>query len=148
MLVLTRKLMEKLFIGDDICVTVVRLEGGAGQAGYRGPAGSPHRPRRARPRAPGGAGQGRSGRAARADPAAEHAPPSRTPRLGGVVKRTGVARILGQAGPVRERTRRTWVGFHGRSRLVRCPSALSRAAIAGNVRPSERHRLMSSARPT
>ena len=28
MLVLTRKLMEKLFIGDDICVTVVRLEGG------------------------------------------------------------------------------------------------------------------------
>ncbi len=28
MLVLTRKLMERLFIGDDICVTVVRLEGG------------------------------------------------------------------------------------------------------------------------
>ena len=28
MLVLTRKLMEKLFIGDDICVTVVRLEDG------------------------------------------------------------------------------------------------------------------------
>lgn len=27
MLVLTRKLMEKLYIGDEICVTVVRLEG-------------------------------------------------------------------------------------------------------------------------
>jgi carbon storage regulator len=37
MLVLTRKLMEKLFIGDDICVTVVRLEGGQVRLGVEAP---------------------------------------------------------------------------------------------------------------
>src|SRR5271165_5011359 len=37
MLVLTRKLMEKLFIGDDICVTVVRLEGGQVRLGIGAP---------------------------------------------------------------------------------------------------------------
>jgi carbon storage regulator len=37
MLVLTRKLMEKLFIGDDICVTVVRLEGGQVRLGIDAP---------------------------------------------------------------------------------------------------------------
>ena len=37
MLVLTRKLMEKLFIGDDICVTVVRLEGGHVRLGIEAP---------------------------------------------------------------------------------------------------------------
>jgi carbon storage regulator len=37
MLVLTRKLMEKLFIGDDICVTVVRLEGGQVRLGIEAP---------------------------------------------------------------------------------------------------------------
>ena len=37
MLVLTRKLMEKLFIGDDICVTVVRLEAGQVRLGIDAP---------------------------------------------------------------------------------------------------------------
>ena len=37
MLVLTRKLMEKLFIGDDICVTVVRLEGSQVRLGIEAP---------------------------------------------------------------------------------------------------------------
>jgi carbon storage regulator len=37
MLVLTRRLMEKLFIGDDICVTVVRLEGGQVRLGIEAP---------------------------------------------------------------------------------------------------------------
>jgi carbon storage regulator len=37
MLVLTRKLMEKLFIGDDICVTIVRLEGGQVRLGIDAP---------------------------------------------------------------------------------------------------------------
>lgn len=37
MLVLTRKLMEKLFIGDDICVTVVRIEGGQVRLGIEAP---------------------------------------------------------------------------------------------------------------
>ncbi len=37
MLVLTRKLMEKLFIGDEICVTVVRLEGGQVRLGIDAP---------------------------------------------------------------------------------------------------------------
>ena len=37
MLVLTRKLMEKLFIGDDICVTVVRLEVGQVRLGIDAP---------------------------------------------------------------------------------------------------------------
>ena len=37
MLVLTRKLMEKLYIGDDICVTVVRLEGGQVRLGIEAP---------------------------------------------------------------------------------------------------------------
>src|SRR5689334_1029122 len=37
MLVLTRKLTEKLFIGDDICVTVVRLEGGQVRLGIDAP---------------------------------------------------------------------------------------------------------------
>jgi carbon storage regulator len=37
MLVLTRKLMERLFIGDDICVTVVRLEGGQVRLGIEAP---------------------------------------------------------------------------------------------------------------
>ena len=40
MLVLTRKLMEKLYIGDDICVTVVRLEGGQVRLGNRRSSGS------------------------------------------------------------------------------------------------------------
>ncbi len=37
MLVLTRKLMEKLFIGDDICITVVRLDGGQVRLGIDAP---------------------------------------------------------------------------------------------------------------
>jgi carbon storage regulator len=37
MLVLTRKLMERLFIGEDICVTVVRLEGGQVRLGIDAP---------------------------------------------------------------------------------------------------------------
>lgn len=37
MLVLTRKLMERLFIGDDICVTVVRLESGQVRLGIDAP---------------------------------------------------------------------------------------------------------------
>jgi carbon storage regulator len=37
MLVLTRKLMEKLYIGDEICVTVVRLEGGQVRLGIDAP---------------------------------------------------------------------------------------------------------------
>jgi carbon storage regulator len=36
-LVLTRKLMERLYIGDDICVTVVRLEGGQVRLGIDAP---------------------------------------------------------------------------------------------------------------
>jgi carbon storage regulator len=37
MLVLTRKLMEKLYIGDDVCVTVVRVEGGQVRLGIDAP---------------------------------------------------------------------------------------------------------------
>jgi carbon storage regulator CsrA len=37
MLVLTRKLMEKVYIGDEICVTVVRLEGGQVRLGIDAP---------------------------------------------------------------------------------------------------------------
>ncbi|MDB5350551.1 MAG: hypothetical protein JWN86_1798 [Planctomycetota bacterium] len=37
MLVLTRKLLEKVYIGDDICVTVVRLEGGQVRLGIEAP---------------------------------------------------------------------------------------------------------------
>src|SRR5947209_2581787 len=37
MLVLTRKLMEKLYIGDAICVTGVRLEGGQVRLGIEAP---------------------------------------------------------------------------------------------------------------
>lgn len=37
MLVLTRKLMERLFIGEDICVTVVRLESGQVRLGIDAP---------------------------------------------------------------------------------------------------------------
>jgi carbon storage regulator CsrA len=37
MLVLTRKRMEKLYIGRDICVTVVRLEGGQVRLGIDAP---------------------------------------------------------------------------------------------------------------
>jgi carbon storage regulator len=37
MLVLTRKLMEKLYIGNEICVTVVRLEGGQVRLGIDAP---------------------------------------------------------------------------------------------------------------
>lgn len=37
MLVLTRKLMERLFIGEDICVTVVRLESGQVRLGIEAP---------------------------------------------------------------------------------------------------------------
>src|SRR4051812_29839808 len=37
MLVLTRKLMEKLYIGEDICVTVVRLDGGQVRLGIDAP---------------------------------------------------------------------------------------------------------------
>jgi carbon storage regulator len=37
MLVLTRKLMERLYIGDEICVTVVRLEGGQVRLGIDAP---------------------------------------------------------------------------------------------------------------
>ena len=37
MLVLTRKLMEKLYIGDDICVTVVRLDSGQVRLGIEAP---------------------------------------------------------------------------------------------------------------
>ncbi len=37
MLVLTRKLMERVYIGDQICVTVVRLEGGQVRLGIEAP---------------------------------------------------------------------------------------------------------------
>ena len=37
MLVLTRKLMEKIYIGDDVCVTVVRIEGGQVRLGIEAP---------------------------------------------------------------------------------------------------------------
>src|SRR3954468_11264684 len=37
MLVLTRKLMERIYIGDEICVTVVRLEGGQVRLGIEAP---------------------------------------------------------------------------------------------------------------
>lgn len=37
MLVLTRKLMERLYIGEEICVTVVRLEGGQVRLGIEAP---------------------------------------------------------------------------------------------------------------
>lgn len=37
MLVLSRKLMEKLYIGDDICVTVVRIESGQVRLGIDAP---------------------------------------------------------------------------------------------------------------
>ena len=50
MLVLTRKLMEKLVIGDDICITVVRIEGGQVRLGIEAPREVADRPRGARPR--------------------------------------------------------------------------------------------------
>lgn len=37
MLVLTRRLMEKFYIGDEICVTVVRLAGGQVRLGIDAP---------------------------------------------------------------------------------------------------------------
>ncbi|MDE2508641.1 MAG: carbon storage regulator [Planctomycetota bacterium] len=37
MLVLTRRLMERLFIGDNVCVTVVRLESGQVRLGIEAP---------------------------------------------------------------------------------------------------------------
>lgn len=37
MLVLTRKLMQRLYIGDNICITVVRLEGGQVRLGIEAP---------------------------------------------------------------------------------------------------------------
>jgi carbon storage regulator len=37
MLVLTRKLNERIMIGDDICVTVVRIEGGQVRLGVEAP---------------------------------------------------------------------------------------------------------------
>lgn len=37
MLVLTRKLMERIHIGDEICVTVVRIEGGQVRLGIDAP---------------------------------------------------------------------------------------------------------------
>ena len=37
MLVLSRKLMEKLYIGDEICITVVRMEGGQVRLGIEAP---------------------------------------------------------------------------------------------------------------
>jgi carbon storage regulator len=37
MLVLTRKLMEKLYIGDEICVTIVRVEGSQVRLGIEAP---------------------------------------------------------------------------------------------------------------
>ncbi len=37
MLVLTRKLMERIYIGDEICVTVVRLESGQVRLGIDAP---------------------------------------------------------------------------------------------------------------
>lgn len=37
MLVLTRKPLEKLWIGDDICVTVVRMENGQVRLGIEAP---------------------------------------------------------------------------------------------------------------
>ena len=37
MLVLTRKLMERLVIGDNICITVVRIEGGQVRLGIEAP---------------------------------------------------------------------------------------------------------------
>jgi carbon storage regulator len=37
MLVLTRKVAEKLYIGSDICVTVVRLKGGEVRLGIEAP---------------------------------------------------------------------------------------------------------------
>jgi carbon storage regulator len=37
MLVLTRKLLEKVYIGEQICVTVVRLEGGQVRLGIDAP---------------------------------------------------------------------------------------------------------------
>jgi carbon storage regulator len=37
MLVLTRKLLERVYIGDDICVTVVRIDGGQVRLGIEAP---------------------------------------------------------------------------------------------------------------
>lgn len=37
MLVLTRRLMERLYIGDEICVTIVRIEGGQVRLGIEAP---------------------------------------------------------------------------------------------------------------
>lgn len=37
MLVLTRRLMERFYIGDDICVVVVRLDGGQVRLGIEAP---------------------------------------------------------------------------------------------------------------
>jgi carbon storage regulator len=37
MLVLTRRPREQLFIGDDVCVTVIRLEGGQVRLGIEAP---------------------------------------------------------------------------------------------------------------
>src|SRR3954452_402786 len=52
MLVLTRKLMEKVYIGSDICVTVVRLEGGQVRLGIDAPRNIPVTRAELLPRAP------------------------------------------------------------------------------------------------
>ncbi|QDV38240.1 carbon storage regulator [Tautonia plasticadhaerens] len=88
MLVLTRKRMEKLYIGGDICVTVVRLEGGQVRLGIEAPRDVPvvRAELRERDRAAAAAALAREAPAAlepaEADWPMRVAPPADRPRLG------------------------------------------------------------------
>jgi carbon storage regulator len=79
MLVLTRKLMEKLFIGDNICVTVVRVEGGQVRLGVDAPRSVPVLRGELRGRAP----SPRSSQATDNDPTIRAAAPTASPTARG-----------------------------------------------------------------
>lgn len=85
MLVLTRKLMEKLYIGDAICVTVVRMEGGQVRLGIEAPREIPVVRAELKPKTPG------------LSPLNSIVPPARAtipqpPPLGTGIRRRGLSR--------------------------------------------------------
>lgn len=81
MLVLTRKTTERLYIGDDICVTVVRLEGRQVRLGIEAPRNVPVRRGELPPRPTDGPVVGERPPMARPTAADIHGPelPRRTP---------------------------------------------------------------------
>lgn len=84
MLVLTRKLMEKLYIGDAICVTVVRMEGGQVRLGIEAPREVPVVRAELKPKTPGSSPLESVVRPARTTP--------NPPPLGTGIRRRGLSR--------------------------------------------------------